>query len=95
MSTIIDVTQASVVGRQEPASIANNWVIVLRIVQNPPRDVTKGSKASDDRPKPNARVNAMIDMDIDGIDDVVTSALSIHFVPTSVLFDCGVSHSIV
>ncbi|XP_027157307.1 uncharacterized protein LOC113777222 [Coffea eugenioides] len=61
----------------------------------PPTDVTKGPKASDAKPKANARVHAMTDMEIEGIDDVVTGALSINSVPAYVLFDCGASHSFV
>ncbi|XP_071933023.1 uncharacterized protein [Coffea arabica] len=61
----------------------------------PPRDVTKGPKSIDARPKANARIHAMTDMDIEGFDDVVTGVLSINSVPAYVLFDCGASHSFV
>ena len=55
----------------------------------------KGSNSTDKKPKVNARVHAMMDVKAEASGDIVTGTLLINFVPTYMLFDCGVSHSFV
>ncbi|XP_071925957.1 uncharacterized protein [Coffea arabica] len=55
----------------------------------------KGNNPPDKKPKVNARVHAMTDVEAGVSGDVVTGTLLINSVPAYVLFDCGVSHSFV
>nr|XP_027076961.1 uncharacterized protein LOC113700701 [Coffea arabica] len=65
---------------------------------NCPNKKLEGDKygnPTDKKPKINARVHAMTDVEAEVSGDVVTGTLLINSVPAYVLFDCGVSHSFV
>ncbi|XP_027082397.1 uncharacterized protein [Coffea arabica] len=67
-------------------------------VMNCPNRKVEGDKSgnlTDKKPKVNARVRAMTDVEAEVSGDVVTGPLLINSVPAYVLFDCGTSHSFV